>query len=418
MKLTIVSTVSLVFGSVLSTFTCHGAPVNLSVKRQNSNIKRPAFMVEKYVEEPTKKNHLQKLPSLKGGALSILKHPKILMKLGDVANILTAFFSTLLLMRTPFDIKPSTSHPCKPAYTSGGFYPEASVKHPLDKCYVMDGFCITDPTSYYENSHMLSFYADILMTIPLLLLRSKNLELLNSLNLNDYLLSKLKMTSVAGHGIAHLSLSILSLGLSPSTEAFFQKIGNSFLAKAAPSLFVIWALNSNIEKYAETVAPIVGGLVLGLNEMNKLLKDVGSQASIVEFLTFGVPCYIFFSAGIPSYDPRRGKIALAATVITTFLSINVLQVKTPANSFVVVFTAAYLVSAIYQVFFWEKTEKEKCAIPYAITAWSSNLLTTLVGWAIARGCTDLLRLGGHVLYDLSIPLSYFIIFYATKFFSS
>jgi len=264
---------------------------------------------------------------------------------------------------------------------------------------------------------MLSLYADILMTIPLLMLRGNKLDLLKSLKLDDFLLSKLKMASVAGHGIAHLSLSIIGLGLSSQSQAMAQKIGNSFIAKAAPALFVIWALNSGVKELAETYAPLVGGVVLGLYEANKKLKVAGSQASILEFLSFGVSCYIFFSAGIPQTDSRRGIISLVASAIATLLSINVLKVQTPANSFVVVFTGAYLVSALYQVIFWDKDEKEERAVPYAVTAWSSNLLTTLVGWALARRCTDLLGLGGHVLYDLSIPVSYFIMFYATKFFS-
>jgi hypothetical protein len=80
------------------------------------------------------------------------------------------------------------------------------------------------------------------------------------------------------------------------------------------------------------------------------------------------------------------------------------------QSFALVFTSAYLVSSLYQVFFWKV--KSDHPFPYAAAAILSNLLTTGVGWMLALGCTQLKWLGGHVLYDLSIPLSYFLIYIA------
>merc|ERR1712038_843778 len=311
-------------------------------------------------------------------------------------NVLTAVLSVLLLMRTPFNINPcDPPRPCEPSYSdTGGLYPDSSVSDPLDKCYVCDGFCITNPESHFTNSHLLSLYVDLLMTVPLLMLRSNNLQLLKDLKLDDYLLNKLKMTSVAGHGIAHLSLSILALGFSPQSQALAAKIASSSLVEIIPAGFAIWTLASNNKFYSEIVAALVGGALLGIHEGDTKSFAIAetastssvstSSTSIVNYLIFGIPCYIFFSAGIPTSDSRRSIISLVATVIATLLSVGVLKVQSPANSFVVVFTGAYLVSALYQVIFWDEEDKEERALPYAVAAWSSNLLTTLVGWALAR----------------------------------
>eukprot|EP00521_Asterionellopsis_glacialis_P017965 CAMPEP_0195290584 /NCGR_PEP_ID=MMETSP0707-20130614/6389_1 /TAXON_ID=33640 /ORGANISM="Asterionellopsis glacialis, Strain CCMP134" /LENGTH=154 /DNA_ID=CAMNT_0040350729 /DNA_START=197 /DNA_END=661 /DNA_ORIENTATION=- len=85
-------------------------------------------------------------------------------------------------------------------------------------------------------------------------------------------------------------------------------------------------------------------------------------------------------------------------------------------TFVVVFSALYAISAVAQLFFWSAEEKNSQAKPYAISAWASSLLTTLVGWALALKCTFLRDWTGHALYDFSIPLSYLIVYFWMKYF--
>eukprot|EP00957_Ditylum_brightwellii_P130536 9958036-Ditylum_brightwellii.AAC.1 len=132
---------------------------------------------------------------------------------------------------------------------------------------------------------------------------------------------------------------------------------------------------------------------------------------IWKYLIFGGAAFVFFVAGNPP-DVSSWYSAIAA-VMLTLVSHRLPKSDSPLDfgaGFVLIFTSAYVYSAIAQMFVWDKEERMKAAVPYAITSWSSGLLTTLVGWALALRCSALKEFGGHVLYDLSIPLSYFIIY--------
>ena len=133
----------------------------------------------------------------------------------------------------------------------------------------------------------------------------------------------------------------------------------------------------------------------------------------LNYLVFGLTSYIFYEAGLPP-ENNNWMFAALMTAVTTYITVGVLKVQNVQQSFVIVFTGAYLVSAMYQLFFWDKEKKRENPRPYAVTAWSSNLFTTLVGWLIGLKCSDLKKFGGHVLYDISIPVSYFAIYMLTK----
>lgn len=336
------------------------------------------------------------------------------VKWGDIGNLATAVLSFLLLKATPFNVDANSAgcmaNPCKPTNYNGI----------LDKCYVCDGFCISLPKSLDFNSHMLSLYADLALTVPLLLLRRYKLPALKSMGLDEYYLSEMKVMSVAGHGIAHLFLSIMTIGMPNfdfNTEKglkravaalvfsrFFNRetlnFGKSILAKVQGENFRPAKTKGSKTFLRTKAAPVLAHVVLAIIQGADM--DLGT---VFQYAVFCFACYIFFDAGIPS-GPHSSCFSIIMAMIVAAMASG--QVNSVQQSFVVVFTSAYLVSSLYQVLFWK--EKSDDPYPYAVTAIGSNLLTTLVGWSLGLFCTDLKEWGGHVLYDLSIPLSYFLIY--------
>jgi len=344
------------------------------------------------------------------------KSSKRLIYAGDVGNLLTTVLSFWLLYKTPFNIRPCGLGLCSPVQTNGAAYTGS-----LDPCYVCDGFCISNAGNEWKNSHMLSLYGDIAMFLPLLALRRQRKERLCELGLNDFYLNSLKVNSIMGHGVAHFALSMLTQrGIVTGTKT--QLVGAAALLLARFAHKNTWnqiryyfyhkesqSRNSAKEHHRlsfwrATVAPFLAGTLLAQ------LTSVSQAAGLIQYAVFGLTCYIFFEAGIP-HSTHSWVFALGMATIATYLSVGVIGVENVQQSFVVVFTCSYLVSAIYQMFFWK--EKNAHAVPYAITAWVSNLITTLVGWLLALRCTAMKQLGGHVWYDLSIPLSYFMLYKIT-----
>jgi len=406
-----------------------------------SNLKVPSRKAKKN-PLPLAKNH--KLTSTvtnvaaRGAAESSDDTDKLIMW-GDVGNFLTAALSLLLLKMTPFNVIkcPVDQEPCvaltePPSGSSTG----VAYSGPLDDCYVCDGFCISNGASVAFNSHMLSLYADILCTIPLLLLRFLRKEELQSLGLDDYYLSSLKVNSVAGHGIAHMFLSYLTLNKLPTewlTGIKPQRIVTIALALSrfankntldqikgrldqlrgkyydAKALVEEAKTSRNVNVFRNTVTPALTGLSLA----QMVESPPADKPGPLNYLVFGLTSYVFYEAGLP---PEKNNWLFAAlmTAITTYITVGVLKVENVQQSFVIVFTGAYLVAAMYQLLFWDKEKKRENPRPYALTAWTSNLFTTLVGWLIGLKCSNLKQYGGHVLYDLSIPFSYFAIYMLTK----
>jgi hypothetical protein len=352
---------------------------------------------------------------------------KLLIALGDVGNLLTTVLSFWLLMKTPFDIQPcgKLGSGCTAVQTNGLPYSGG-----LDACYVCDGFCISDASDKWRNSHMLSLYADVCMFVPLLLLRHVKKGQLQRLGLNDFYLSNLKVNSILGHGVAHFALSLLALNnsnnalITPKSHIlnaialagarFWNKnTWNQLKRLNGITRISKETIEKDIERHRRSfwrsaVAPFLAGTLLAQLTSSPLQP---TQAGVlVPYLIFGLTSYVFFEAGIPS-SSTAWIFALGMSVIVTYLSVG--NVQNVQQSFVVVFTSSYLVSAVFQLFVWNKQEKSKDPVPYAVSAWVSNLLTTLVGWLLALRCTRMKELGGHVWYDLSIPISYFLLYFLT-----
>jgi len=315
--------------------------------------------------------------------------------------------------------------------------PKPEVKSILDKCYICDGFCISDPESPTLNSHMLSLYVDLLMTALLLIFKGKREDEFEELKLDSYFISTKKIWSIAGHGSAHLGLSLIKssaqksryAGMTAKTSTFALLLISHFvresdLLKVKKSLGILGTKGDDEDSILATnrghtkslnkiVAPFLAPIVI----TQTLMAGVGSKQNttpIWNYLIFGGAAFVFFVAGNPP-NVSSWYSAIAA-VMLTLVSDRLPKPDNPLDfgaGFVLIFTSAYVYSAIAQMFFWDKEERRKAAVPYAITSWASGLLTTLVGWALALRCSALKEFGGHVLYDLSIPLSYFIIYYLT-----
>eukprot|EP00542_Grammatophora_oceanica_P013966 CAMPEP_0194030176 /NCGR_PEP_ID=MMETSP0009_2-20130614/3754_1 /TAXON_ID=210454 /ORGANISM="Grammatophora oceanica, Strain CCMP 410" /LENGTH=430 /DNA_ID=CAMNT_0038670079 /DNA_START=33 /DNA_END=1325 /DNA_ORIENTATION=+ len=335
---------------------------------------------------------------------------------GNIGNLATALLSAALLMATPFNVD-ATSDACAVCEP-----PEYSGK--LDPCYACDGFCISNPESTMLNSHMLSLYADVIATVPLIALRLMKGDTLDKLGLSEFYLSWMKIFSVTGHGIAHLGLSILTVGM-PDLDLAND---NSRLAVFVTALLARFVNRDSLNAINEGIARIQGKAESFKPQETKGRKTVLRSAvapilshvsfaqwtasrsldrsDIFSYILFTGTCFLFFEAGTPAGSTTFA--FLAALLVAKLATGHVGNVQ---QSFVVVFTSAYLVSALYQVFAWK--DKDEHPFAYKTTAMYSNLLTTLVGWLIALSCSSLKALGGHVLYDISIPVSYFILYYMT-----
>lgn len=146
-----------------------------------------------------------------------------------------------------------------------------------------------------------------------------------------------------------------------------------------------------------------------------------TYANVRKKFLFTVAAWVFFWAGTPPEDVEWYVPVLAAIAMGVFTPIFLRSDKEPdpndlGMAFILIFTSAYVFSAFCQLFFWVPKwgPDDKRAKAYAVTAWASDLLTTLVGWALALRCTKVLEWGGHVLYDFSIPVSYFLTYILTK----
>jgi hypothetical protein len=324
-----------------------------------------------------------------------------LIFLGNVGNFLTMLLSLLLLIMTPFGVQLSPGK-CGPGFCDPG----DSYDGPLDGCYVCDGFCISNPTSEIVNSHMLSLYADIVLFFPLFILRRKRKQELEELGLEEFFLSSLKINSILGHGIAHSALSLLT-----KNERRQQIIT---AVQYESTLALVYARFSSSDAHSflrASVAPFLAGTSLALTAGAQEVK--ARSASPIDYLVFIMTCFVFFEAGIPPAS-NNWVFSLTMAIVATYMAVGILGVHSISQSFVIVFTSSYLVSTFYQLFFWNKATKRANSRPYAITAWCSNFTTTLVGWALALFCTKLKSASGHMLYDLSISLSYVTIYYLTK----
>jgi hypothetical protein len=323
-----------------------------------------------------------------------------LLFLGNVGNFLTMVLSLLLLTITPFRVQLSPGK-CGPGFCDPG----DSYDGPLDDCYVCDGFCISNPTSQIINSHMLSLYADIVMFVPLFVLRRKKKQELEKLGLEEFFLSSLKINSILGHGIAHSALSLLT-----QNERRQQIITAAQYESTLALVYARFASSDANSFLRASVAPFLAGTSLALAAS---AQEVKATSGLIDYLVFVMTCFVFFEAGIPPAN-NNWVFSLVMAVAATYMAVGILGVQSVSQSFVIVFTSSYLVSTFYQLFIWNKATKRSNSKPYAITAWCSNLTTTLVGWALALFCTKLKSVSGHMLYDLSISLSYVAIYYLTK----
>lgn len=334
------------------------------------------------------------------------------VKYGNVGNVLVIGLSVALLYFTLTKANP-----------------------PLDLEYIDDGFCISDETSQVLNSHMLSLYVDLILTVALIAFRKSEDKAFEDLKLNDYFLSTMKIASVAGHGTAHFGLSVMkfadeNVDLSGTWTASIIA-GVMFLAALINEGLLGWikdwfrdtfgiiesseeSTKKQVKFLNEVAAPFLAPIALALGGIDTK-SDEG--AGLVPQLIFGAAAFVFFVAGNPKGVSFL--VPIAAAILLTVISSRTLPSGDVGIGFVLIFTSAYVYSSGTQIFLWdEKGDEEDTALTYAINSWSTGLLTTFVGWALALSCSNLKAFGGHVLYDLSIPVTYFILFYLAKYFHS
>jgi hypothetical protein len=146
-------------------------------------------------------------------------------------------------------------------------------------------------------------------------------------------------------------------------------------------------------------------------------SGMSSGASPLGLLIFGAAAFLFFTAGAPPTIPSI-YAAVSAVALTAISSITI----PPSGAddfgpgFTLIFTSAYVYSAFTQLFLWKEKKDFSLqkATSYAFNSWLTAFLTTCVGWALGLNCTSLIKWGGHALYDFSIPLSYFLLYFVAK----
>lgn len=354
---------------------------------------------------------------------------KVLVRIGDFGNLLVFIATSWLLYETITHIsKKEMLAPC--GFANNQCQPPLS--HPyFDPCYTCDGFCTSSPNKFvFSNSHILSFVADSILTVPLLVMYHTRQSDFKRLKLNDYLLTKTRIIGVFFHGVAHAALGYMSSR--PSAEMaskvfFATPTKYASLIGLLASMFMTPGALATIKKFVgldtSDEATLKKDVAFSKNWVAPALAPIGLAQSmtnsdgppLTNLLIFGLVNYLFLDSGAPENVHGIITAAVAAFLVWASRDLPQRYENDFGSAFVVVFSAAYMYAAFCQLIFWKPEEKAKRAKGYVVTTYANSLFTAFVGWALALKCTSLLGFGAHSLYDISIAATYFLVFYLTKY---
>eukprot|EP00457_Paulinella_chromatophora_P014327 gb/GEZN01014739.1/.p1 GENE.gb/GEZN01014739.1/~~gb/GEZN01014739.1/.p1 ORF type:complete len:278 (-),score=22.22 gb/GEZN01014739.1/:101-892(-) len=231
------------------------------------------------------------------------------------------------------------------------FFMIAHAQHKLDvfsPAVTAEGFCISNKEkSFLVQSHALCLYADTVLALMLFLLSQYGPDL------GKVVKETLSSSSAAtlGHGIAH--------GMIGYSNSQKKPLGN------IPTF------------YQYTLVHERAGLLLGAFAF----------------------WFVFFRAGVP-----RASLKLRCLLALPVGLVNLLLVP-DRFGFTYVQTVILCAAALGELC---RNDKKEEGIEYTRRAWVVSLPVGIVSWVEAFACESfLVKIGGHLWYDLSIPLSVF-----------
>lgn len=140
----------------------------------------------------------------------------------------------------------------------------------MDERYRIDGFCVTNPEDLYFNSHMLSFYVDVVLSLVSLVVVHSTPAGYSSRDLLERLIP-----GTLGHGIAHFFISAtggISTGIS-SLPLFMQ-------LAAPPTHFFFWWSLFRTNKYIPKSHLLAMALVHSLVTLSPVLPSSAAFAYV------------------------------------------------------------------------------------------------------------------------------------------
>jgi len=220
----------------------------------------------------------------------------------------------------------------------------------MDPNTLRDGFCITSPADPVWNSHMLSFYVDVMLS-----------------------------------GVCVLVVASTSSGSN----------ARDFLSRSIPG----------------TIGHGFGHLVIGLVTAEGPLDKARSRATLPLYLQILAPIVIFlfwYSLLSSNQYISRLHLILHSSLHSAVLLSSVLPV---AAGFTYVQTVLVLTFNAYDVFFRPKSTKDVTydwsplvGVPFSVVAWLEALSCE----------SFLKRIGGHMWYDASIPVAILLFYFAVR----
>lgn len=223
----------------------------------------------------------------------------------------------------------------------------------MDEPTRIDGFCVTNPDDPYTNSHMLSFYADVVLSLVSLVV----VHTTPSGSTAREMLER-SIPGVFGHGLGHLFISF-STKPDPNIKS---SLYSTLLA--SPMYLQISAL------------PVLFFFWYSLMKTNKYIP----------------PLHLYVNAIVHSF-----------VLLTPIVPVS--------SSFAYVQTVLVLTLNFYDIFYRPNDEKDVAYNWY----WTVSIPFSTVAWIEATACTSFLRdVGGHMWYDASIPLAILIFYYLVR----
>jgi len=223
----------------------------------------------------------------------------------------------------------------------------------MDEPTRIDGFCVTNPNDPYTNSHMLSFYADVVLSIVSLAV----VHTTPSGSTAHEMLER-SIPGVFGHGLGHLFISFSTKPDPNIKTSLYSTLLASPLylqISALPVLFFFW---------------------YSLLKTNKYIP----------------PLHLYVNAIVHSF-----------VLLTPIVPIS--------SSFAYVQTVLVLTLNFYDIFYRPNNEKDVAYNWY----WTVSIPFSTVAWIEATACTSFLRdIGGHMWYDASIPLAILVFYYLVR----
>lgn len=226
----------------------------------------------------------------------------------------------------------------------------------FDPVWEKDGFCVSNPTTFYWNSHDLCLYADTVLALVLGFIYFAIKDTPGMKSANN--LVKWNILGILGHGLAHGGMG--------------------------------W----NIRK------SLLEGGVSEFQQQVLVLSDFASMAVIIENL----PALLFWLPLIKATMPNGKNLVV---LIISLLSIVGGKLTPVRMGFTYTQTVLFLCFSLNQLM-QRKSDK---TFAYTLYAALVTFPLGLVGWQESMACTNfVIKYGGHLIYDAYIPISS-IIFY-------